>query len=337
MNIFEEDIKNIINDFDMSVFDGKTVLVTGATGLLGKLCVKSLLTSGFNTQVIALVRNEQKAKNIFEFSKRLSFLVQDINNNIQTERKIDYIIHTASTTSSKDFVEKPVETIYTAINGTRNVLELAKNKHITGMIYLSSLEVYGVNEKENIKEDSYGYIDILNPRSSYSESKKMVENLCISYGAEYNVPVKIARLAQTFGAGVSKEDNRVFAQFAKSVINKENIILHTKGETKRNYCYTTDAVRAIYTILTQGENNKAYNVANKDTYCSISEMAHLLENEDTKVIYEIDNINRGYNPTVKICLDTKKLESLGWQPKVNLKEMFERTIVDLKKQVNDED
>lgn len=330
-SIFEEDIKNIINYFDMSVFEGKTILVTGATGLIGKLCVKSLLNSGYNTQVIALVRDEEKAKNIFGESKRLTYLVQDINQRINTTRRVDYIIHAASTTSSKDFVEKPVETIYTAINGSRNVLEFAKNKRLEGMVYLSSLEIYGVNEKENIKEEDYGYIDILNPRSSYSESKKMVETMCISYGTEYGVPVKIARLAQTFGAGVSISDNRVFAQFAKAIINKENIILHTKGETKRNYCYTTDAVRGIFTILTKGENTNAYNVANKNSYCSISEMAHLLENEYTKVEYKIDEVNRGYNPTVKIALNTEKLNALGWEAKVNLKEMFDRLIMDFGK------
>lgn len=330
-SIFEEDIKNIINYFDMSVFDGKTILVTGATGLIGKLCVKSLLNSGYNTQVIALVRDEEKAKNIFGESKRLTYLVQDINQRINTTRRVDYIIHAASTTSSKDFVEKPVETIYTAINGSRNILEFAKNKRLKGMVYLSSLEIYGVNEKENIKERDYGYIDILNPRSSYSESKKMVETMCISYGTEYGVPVKIARLAQTFGAGVSISDNRVFAQFAKAIINKENIILHTKGETKRNYCYTTDAVRGIFTILTKGENNNAYNVANENSYCSISEMAHLLENEYTKVEYKIDEVNRGYNPTVKIALNTEKLNALGWEAKVNLKEMFDRLIMDFGK------
>ena len=330
-SIFEEDIKNIINYFDMSVFDGKTILVTGATGLIGKLCVKSLLNSGYNTQVIALVRDEEKAKNIFGESKRLTYLVQDINQRINTTRRVDYIIHAASTTSSKDFVEKPVETIYTAINGSRNILEFAKNKRLEGMVYLSSLEIYGVNEKENIKERDYGYIDILNPRSSYSESKKMVETMCISYGTEYGVPVKIARLAQTFGAGVSISDNRVFAQFAKAIINKENIILHTKGETKRNYCYTTDAVRGIFTILTKGENNNAYNVANENSYCSISEMAHLLENEYTKVEYKIDEVNRGYNPTVKIALNTEKLNALGWEAKVNLKEMFDRLIMNFEK------
>lgn len=325
--IFEQDIENIINDFDMSFFDGKTVLITGATGLLGKLCAKSILKSGVNAKVIALVRNIEKAQKIFEPNSNLEFLVQDINSIINLEKEVDYIIHTASVTSSADFVQKPVETILTAIEGTMNVLVFAKKqKHLNGMVYLSSLEVYGVQDKEDIKETDYGYIDILNPRSSYSESKKLVETLCISYGTEYNIPVKIARLSQTFGAGVEKTDNRVFAQFCKSVINKENIILHTKGETKRNYCYTSDAIRAIFTILTKGENNQAYNIANKNTYISIADMAKSLENENTKVVFDIDGKNRGFNPTLKVCLNTDKLENLGWEPKIGLSKMFERTI-----------
>ncbi len=331
--ILEEDIKNITNDFDMSVFKNKTVLVTGATGLIGKLCVMSLLLSADNVKVIALVRNKQKADKIFSENKNLKILVQDICEKIGLEEQVDYIIHTASVTSSSDFVNKPVETILTAIEGSKNVLEFARlQKDINGIVYLSSLEVYGVQNKENIKEDNFGYIDILNPRSSYSEGKKLVETLCISYGHEYNLPVKIARLSQTFGAGVEISDNRVFAQFCKSVINKEDIILHTKGETKRNYCYTTDAVRGIFTVLTKGKNNEAYNIANKNTYISISNMAKLLENENTKVKYEIDGINRGFNPTVKICLDTQRLENLGWSAKVNLTEMFERTIKSMKEE-----
>ena len=327
MSILNEDVNNIIKNFDMSLFMNKTVLVTGATGLIGKLCVKSLLESGFNTKVIALVRNKEKGLRVLGENNNLKFLVQDINSKINLDENVDYIIHGASVTSSSDFVNKPVETIITAINGTKNVLDFAKTQpKLQAMVYLSSLEVYGVPENENTSETDYGYIDILSARSSYSEGKKITETLCISYCSEYNVPVKIARLAQTFGAGVDKNDNRVFAQFAKSVINKGNIILHTKGETARNYCYTTDAVCAIFTILTKGSVANAYNVANKNTYITIADMAKSLENNDTKVVFEIDDINRGFNPTVKICLDTNKLESLGWSAKVDLKEMFERTI-----------
>ena len=327
MNKFvEEDAKNITKQFDMSVFDKKTVLVTGATGLIGSLCVKSLLASDYDTKVLALVRNENKAKKMFEENENLYLIVQDINEPIKYENHADYIIHTASVTASKDFVEKPAQTILTALKGTFNVLEFAREKKCLGLVYLSSLEVYGIPSKENVTENDYGYIDILTPRGSYPEGKRIAENLCISYGSEYEVPVKIARLTQTFGAGVTKNDNRVFAQFAKSVIEKRDIVLHTEGKTKRCYCYTTDAVTGIYTILTKGERNNAYNIANSNTYISICEMAKSLENENTKVVFDIDDKNYGYNPEMQIFLNSEKLEKLGWKAKTPLKEMFKRLI-----------
>lgn len=327
MNRFvKEDAINITKQFDMSVFNNKTVLVTGATGLIGSLCVRSMLASDYDIKVLALVRNEDKARKMFGENNNLELLVQDIQTPIATGKHADYIIHTASTTASKDFVEKPVETILTAIKGTYNILEYAKKTACSSLVYLSSLEVYGIPTKENVTEKDYGYIEILTPRGSYPESKRMVENLCISYGSEYGVPVKIARLTQTFGAGVTKADNRVFAQFAKSVIEKKNIVLHTQGRTKRCYCYTTDAITAIYTVLTKGENNTAYNIANKNTYISICDMAKSLENDNTKVVFETDNENHGYNPEMQICLDTQKLEDLGWSAKTPLDEMFKRLI-----------
>lgn len=324
--IVAQDIENINKQFDMSVFEGKSVLVTGATGYIGSFCVRSLLASKYNIKVIALARNEDKAKQMYDTNQNLKILVQDINAPVTTDEKIDYIIHTAGVTASKDFVEKPVETIWTSVNGTRNILELAKEKKCLGVVYISSLEIYGIPQREDVTEKDYGYIDILSPRGSHPESRRMAENLCISYGTEYNVPVKIARLTQTFGAGISKNDSRVYAQFAKSVIDKKDIILHTEGFTKRCYCYITDAITGIFTVLTKGENNMAYNVANKNTYTTIYGMAQSLVNENTNVVYDIDNKDRGYNPEVKISMDTRHLELLGWRAKVSLKEMFERLI-----------
>ena len=135
------------------------------------------------------------------------------------------------------------------------------------MVYLSSLEVYGVPQTEDgtVTETDYGYIDPLSVRSSYSEGKRMVECLCASYAKEYQVPVKVARLSQTFGAGVEYHDGRVFAEFARCAVEKRNIILHTAGNTLRTYCYTKDAVAALLTILVKGEVGSAYNVTNKNT------------------------------------------------------------------------
>ena len=154
----------------------------------------------------------------------------------------------------------------------------------------------------------------------------MAECLCISYGHEYGVPVKIVRLSQTFGPGVSYSDNRVFAQFARCAIENQDIVLKTKGETYRNYCYIRDVVTGILCVLLKGNSNEAYNIANKDTGISICDMAHMIADDiaDKKinVVFDIaDDIAKlGYGPTIKISLDTDKIEQLGWKAEVGIED-----------------
>ena len=157
-------------------------------------------------------------------------------------------------------------------------------------------------------------------------------HIIIPLAKEYGVPVKIARLTQTFGAGVSAEDNRVFAQFARSIIEGNDIVLHTKGESAKPYCYTTDCVSGILHILLKGKDGEAYNVANQDTYISIKDMALFLKenfNSNIDVIVE-EHPEMGYAPVTRLNLLSEKLMSLGWKPSYNLYEMFERLINSLK-------
>lgn len=342
--VLQEDIERLAKKAELfSALRGSRVFVTGATGLIGSQVVKTLLSlnrlHGFEIKVAALVRSEEKAKRVFPYASGrtdLELVFGDMGNPLEYEGEIDYIIHGASVTSSKFFVSNPVETIDIAVNGTKRVLELAKEKKVKGMVYLSSLEVYGIPpaECETVSEKDYGYIDPLSVRSSYSEGKRMIECLCVSYAKEYGVPVKIARLSQTFGAGVEYQDGRVFAEFARAVIEKRDIVLHTEGKTVRSYCYTTDAVAAIFTILIKGGVSEAYNVTNMQTAVSIYEMAELVcglrPETGIRVIKEIpeDVSGFGYNPEMVIRLNSKKLEELGWEATVGLKEMFERLIAD---------
>lgn len=343
----ERDTISLINE-NLEIFEelkNKTVFITGATGLIGSHLVFSLLKANeiykLNIKILALVRKLNKAKNLYSgyvsSNTHLEFIVGDILNIPHVEDKVDFIIHGASVTSSTTFIEKPVDTIKVALSGTSNILDLAVQKKVQSVVYLSSLEVYGVSENIDVTEDKIGYIDFLNPRSSYSEGKRMCENLCIAYSKQFNLPIKIARLAQTFGPGVDWNDNRVFAQFARSVINKQDIILHTEGKTARNYCYTKDAITAILYILLKGKSSEAYNVANEGTYVSILDMAKLVANIEhstpIKVILDIkDSQALGYNPTVKIKLKTTKLEMLGWKATVDLANMYLNLISSLRNQ-----
>ena len=342
-----DDLNTIVknNNIPWSVLDGKTIFVTGATGLIGQNIVNTLLYYGKLTKkppkVIALVRNIEKAKLIFsqqleDCDTYLRFVVSDITSYFEIEEKIDYIIHGASETSSASFIEKPVETIDTAFFGTKNMLELARKHNVTSFVYLSSMEAYGSPKIENsLKESDAAYFDSMSVRSSYPESKRMCETLCCAYTSEYNVPVKVVRLAQTFGYGISKDDKRVFADFARKAIKGEDILLLTRGESKRMYLYTMDAVSAILMIMLKGENGNCYNAANKDTYCTIKEMAKLvlktLSTSDSKIIINCDDTgNKKYSPEHDLNLDVSKLERLNWKAYINLENMYKKMAEGLK-------
>ena len=319
----------------------KSILVTGATGLVGSVIVRALACANrrnnLQMRILPLVRSKEKYLQMLgDLGDRddITVVEADILSKIHVEGSVDYIIHGASITSSKTFVTKPVETIMTALKGTENLLELARKKRICSMVYLSSMEAFGITDPsiEQVGEKDLGYIDISNIRSSYSESKRMCELICLSYFSEYDVPVKTARLAQVFGAGVDVSESRVFAQFAKSVIDGEDIVLHTKGESTGNYCYTADAVKAILTILLRGRNGETYTVANPETTMRIRDIAAMLADDlsegKIKVVFDIpdDQLTYGYAPDVNMHLNSDKLRSLGWEPQYGLMDMYVRLI-----------
>ncbi len=344
-HILQEDMENLVTkEADLfASLKGKTVFVTGATGLLGSQMVRALACgnrlSDTGITILAFVRSEEKAGRVFgELLNRgdVRLVRGDISSPVTCGEPVDYVIHGASATSSKYFVTNPVETIMTALNGTRNALEFAREKQVEGFLYLSSLEVYGTPSAgiSHIEESYSGYLDQLQVRSSYSESKRMAECLCASYVSEYRVPVKIARLSQTFGAGVEYDDGRVFAEFARCIIEKKNIVLHTAGRTVRSYCYTTDAVAAMLAILLKGETGTAYNVANMNTRISIATMAQfvcgLFPEAGIQVTFDTKDVSSyGYNPEMTVALDSGRLSALGWNPQVNLPDMFRRLVASM--------
>ena len=300
----------------------KTILITGATGLIGYTLVNSLVYAnkkhGLNLKILALVRDLNRAKERFkdiDSDTALEYVFGTVEKLPEIAEKVDYIVHGASQTASKAFVNEPVETIMIALKGTENILELAKAKNVSGMVYLSSMEVYGHPEKgHKVTEDEIGALSPLDIRNSYPISKIQCESLCFAYAKEYGVPAMSVRLTQTFGPGVNYNDGRVFAEFARCVIEKRDIVLKTKGETERSYLYTADAATAILTVLLKGEPGQAYNAANEDTYCSIAQMAEMVAKQGgIKVRYDIqDEAGNGYPKALYMDLDTGRLRTLGW-------------------------
>lgn len=365
-SILQEDLERICDDpyvqrpDTLSKLTGKTVLITGATGLLGSYLVRTFAAInrnfGTNLKILALVRNEEKAKSIYgDLLARgdvhliygdivQSGFVTDLTKRIRgaflADVPVDYIFHCAAVTTSKTMVQQPVETIQAALTGTRHLLSFAASQHVSSFVYLSSMEVYGdmsMYPDTRATEKRLGFIDPQVVRSNYPESKRMCENMCTAYAAEYGVPVKVARLAQTFGAGVLPWENRVFAQFARSVIEGKDIVLHTKGLSEGNYCYSADVMLGLLHLLFDGKNGEAYNVANEHCHTTIADMARMcaedLAGGKIKVVFDIPESNTyGYAQDTKLILDASKLRALGWEPKVDLKEMYERMIAGMKEE-----
>lgn len=343
----QEDMELVVDsDIAFERYQDTTVFITGATGFIGSSLVKCLLCANrkknLSIHIVALVRNEEKARKIYGNlleRKELELYIGDITDKVNYEGEIDYIFHTASVTASKMMVEHPVCTIETAYRGTSQILELARKKSAKGVVYVSSMEVYGNPDTmlETVAEKDLGYIDIENVRSSYSEGKRICECLCTAYASEYDVPVKSARLAQTFGAGILESDNRVYVQFAKSAINGEDIVLHTEGTSEGNYCYIRDVIKALLILGYSGNKGEAYNIVNEDSHMQIREMAQLVSEGIARgrIVVRFDipesTLAYGYAPTVKMKLSSEKMRALGWNPEVDMREAYRRMIYDMQK------
>ena len=339
-SIYKNDLEKIVQDrnIEWQKFQNKAILITGANGLIGSNLVNALLYANeifnLNCKILALVRNEEKAIERFKKQKNenLKFIISDIRERIECDEKIDYIIHAASQTSSKKFIEDAINTIDISISGTKNVLEFAKKNKITSMVFLSTMEVYGrPSTDEKINESHATNIDTTEIRNCYPISKRMCENLCIAYASQYGLPVKIARLSQTFGAGILEGENRVFAQFARSAIRNQDIVLHTKGLSEGNYCYLRDTLWALIVILMKGAQSAAYNVSNEESHTTIADMAAMVCSEIAdnriKVIFDIPESNQyGYAADTRMKLNTDRLKALGWEPEIGLKESYQRLI-----------
>ena len=332
--IEKQDIQCCASSFELAdQFKRTSFLITGATGLIGSSLIHLLLAIDKGVRIIAPVRDAEKALSMFDEAElnHISFIECDLlKYDYGQLGKVDYIIHCAAPTSSKFFVEHPVDTAEIIIDGTKVLLNYAAKHKVKGFVYLSSLEIYGsiLDDTKEVTEDVQGYLDPMSVRSSYPMAKRAAENLCSLYVKQYDVPVKVARLTQTTGAGLSKDDNRVIAQFARLAAKGQDIVLHTTGEAARPYCYTTDAITAILYILIKGEAGEAYNVANEDTYISAKGMAEFLrDNFNPSISVRVElNDNMGYAPVTKLKLSSQRLRSLGWCPKMGLKDIFRSLI-----------
>lgn len=340
-SVITEDLEFITEGLDFSQVYGKTVLITGATGFLPAYMIETLCflneQADSRIKIIGLARNADKAhKRYSHLLSRPDFklLIQDVTTPIQLTEDVDFIIHAASQASPKYFGVDPVGTLSANVLGTYQLLRLAQVKRSQGFLFFSSGEVYGQVSASQIpmKENDYGFLDPTDVRSCYGESKRMGENLCVSFFHQYGVPTKIVRPFHTYGPGFSLDDGRVFADFVSDIVHGRNIQMKSDGSAVRPYCYLSDATKGFFTVLFRGDKGQAYNIGNDKAEISVLELANLLvglfPEKNLRVIRTNETPSQGYlkSPINRNCPDISKAKSIGWSPKITIQEGFAKTV-----------
>jgi UDP-glucuronate decarboxylase len=316
---------------------GNHVLVTGASGMLPSYVVHTLLELNDSRHagitVHALVRNQEKARKMLgEVLDRddVDLIVQDVADPISIDGELDLIVHGASAARPSLHAKDPVGTMRANLLGTMNLLELAV-EHGSRFALMSSAEVYGAQPEDGglIDEQSYGGLDILNPRACYSEGKRAAETLCTVYGAQYGVGTCIGRFGHIYGPGMALDDGRVQADFTSKVLAGEDIVLNSDGRATRTYTYVADAVAGLFYALLTGQE-PVYNIADPAGLVSIRELAELFVGVDPdaglKVQVKVEDTQGRYAAAKAQGLDSSRLQGLGWEPEVGLARGLARTV-----------
>lgn len=340
--IILEDMEYIfLQNVDWQLLRDKTVLVTGASGMLPSYVVYFLIYlnefHNFNITIKIVVRNFNKVDEKFGFCrsrKYIDFIVADVCSVCDLQGDLHYLIHGASPASPQFYGVDPLGVSMPNILGTYNMLQMAYDKQCLGVLYFSSCEVYGKVSQSVVSEDDMGVLDPMDLRNCYAESKRMGESLCKSFSHQQNVAVKVVRLAHTYGPTMDVwNDKRVFAEFAGNIVRNENIVMKSSGAARRSFCYVADAVSGFFKILFQGKSGEAYNLANTAETYSVKELAEnlasLYAEEGIKVITQKRNDNDEYMESVCPNFPTfncDKLEKLGWAASYDIRVGFQRSI-----------
>jgi len=341
--VYQADVERTVRAFESLIrcFADTTVLVTGATGLIGSAVVDLLLCAnrlfGTNTSLLAASRSADGVIARFGTQPLLTPIVYDATRANELPMHIDYIIHAASNASPEWYVSRPVETMLANFGGLHELLEHAVKCAVRRVLYVSSSEVYGGHSTLSpICETEYGGLDILNVRSAYAESKRATETLATAYAVEHGVDVVTARPGHIYGPTARKSDRRLSSDFAWRAAAGEALVMKSEGRDIRSYCHCLDCASAILAIMSDGVCGEAYNISNPESVVTIREIAELLAAAGgVELRFEAPSQaeQRAFNPMKNASLDAQKLVSLGWHGQWSAREGVSRTVSALKLEV----
>lgn len=335
---YRKDLEETVAHYDFfDALAGKTLLVTGATGLICSgildLCIAYNEGHTRPIRLCAAGRSEERMRQRFgDYCGRawFRFVRYDASRSNRLDCWADYIIHGASNAYPAAVSAHPIETMLSNFSGMEELLRYACRVRAKNTVFISSSEVYGQKTgTEPFSETEYGYVDLLNPRNSYSVSKRAAETLCASYAHEKGLPVNIVRPGHIYGPTASRKDNRVSSMFAYQAAEGEALVMKSDGSQLRSYCYVLDCATAILTVLLRGAPGEAYNVANPASVLSIREMAELLaESGGVPLRFELPTgaEKAAFNPMSNSSLRSDRLVALGWEGRFDPREGLGHTV-----------
>jgi dTDP-glucose 4,6-dehydratase len=300
------------------------VLITGGAGFLGSHLCDYLVAKGH--QVIALDNFiTGKIDNIAHLAgnELFQFIKQDITEYLYLKGKIDYILHFASPASPVDYQKYPIQTLKVGSLGTHKALGLAREKKAKFLL-ASTSEVYGDPQVNPQKEDYWGNVNSLGPRGMYDEAKRFAEALTMAYHRYHGIDTRIARLFNTYGPRMRKEDGRVVPTFIHQALKGKSITVFGDGSQTRSFCYVSDLVEGVYKLMIS-EINEPVNLGSPDEM-SIQDFARLvleITGSQSKIVYKPLPEN---DPKVRRPDISKARKYLKWQPKVELREGLKKTL-----------
>jgi dTDP-glucose 4,6-dehydratase len=264
-------------------------------------------------------------------NENFSFIEHDVQNHIEIEDKVDYVLHFASAASPKAYTEHPVNTLKAGSVGTINTLGLAK-KHDAEYLLASTSEVYGDPLISPQNEEYWGNVNPNGERSMYDEAKRFAEAAVATYSRSYDLKTKIVRIFNTYGPRMQLNDGRVVTNFIVQALRNENITIYGDGSQTRSFSYVEDTVAGIISLMNSSEYD-VFNIGNPNemTVGQLAEKIIELTDSTSEIKYlELPNDDpKQRKPDI-----TKAKTKLNWEPKVNLEEGLTKTITWVQEQLS---
>lgn len=324
--ILKQDIHEIASLDLWNEFRNSTILITGATGMVGAYLALSIYEANkvgnYNIRPVLLGRNSEKAAELFGSTE--DFYSQDIRSPLTIDEPVDFIIHTASPVGPNMFENHPIDVISVNVESTLSLLDYAVKHNCKGFLLASTHEVYGNVEGVKFENSALSIADSMKHRSCYILGKQTAENIMASYSKQHGINAMSARLSRLYGPLMNLESGMFICDFVKNVINNDPVSISGTPTLIRPLTYIKDSTIAMLTILAYGESSQAYNVQSEEV-STIYDVATSLSNDVQVMNPETLKFEKSGH-----WLNSDKLKSLGWNQTVSLEDGLKRTLENLK-------